>query len=197
MSKILCEVCGEVSPSYEITHYGSVDGGSRTLCSCCFNAEIANVYGLEDFDNARLQPIGIADCTGEMHQFNFVTRLLGNMVTLDAFEVQEGQPAGYQFQMIGDPEDDMFALLGRMVEKIRKALAIKHINDAGDGHGFQILDKTVRGKIDYGNSDDDYKEPSFVIDGKEISLQEFGHMLSSFEGWQFKLEISEPSDEVS
>ena len=151
---------------------------------------------MDGFDNTRLQSIGIADCTGEMHLFHFVTRLLGNIVTLEAFEVQDGQSTGYQFQMIGDPEDDIFALLGRMVERIRKALSVKHINNAGDGHGLQIIDRTVRGKIECGNSDEDYSAPSFVIDGKEVSWQELGHMLSSFEGWQFKLEIRDRSEEV-
>ena len=195
MSKVHCEGCGEDAPSYEITHYSTADGKSRQLCSCCFNAEIAKISGVEGFDNTRLQPIGIADCTGEMHQFHFVTRLLGNMVTLEAFEVQDGQSTGYQFQMIGDPEEDMFALLGRMVERIRKALAVKHINDAGDGHGLQIIDRTVRGRIECDYSEDG-SALSVVIDGKEVSLQEFGHMLSSFEGWQFKLEIRDRSEEV-
>lgn len=196
MSKVHCEGCGENAPSYEITHYSSADGKSRQLCSCCFNVEMAKVSGVDGFDNTRLQPIGIADCTGAMHLFHFVTRLLGNMVTLEAFEVQDGQSTGYQFQMIGDPEEDMFALLGRMVERIRKALAVKHINDAGDGHGLQIIDRVVRGRIECGNSEEDYSAPSFVIDGKEVSLQEFGYMLSSFEGWQFKLEIRDRSEEV-
>lgn len=79
---------------------------------------------MEGFDNTRLQPIGIADCTEAMHLFHFVTRLLGNMVTLEAFEVQDGQSTGYQFQMIGHPEENMFALLGLMVERIRKALPL-------------------------------------------------------------------------
>jgi acid stress-induced BolA-like protein IbaG/YrbA len=196
MSKVHCEGCGEDAPSYEITHYSTADGKSRQLCSRCFNAEMAKVSGVEGFDNTRLQPIGIADCTGEMHLFHFVTRLLGNMVTLEAFEVRDGQSTGYQVQIIGDPEEDMFALLGRMVERIRKALSVKHINDAGDGHGFQIIDLTVRAKIECGNSEDDDYAPCFVIDGKEVSLQEFGHMLSSFEGWQFKLEIFDRSEDV-
>ena len=195
MSKVHCEGCGENAPSYEITHYSTADGKGRQLCSCCFNAEIAKISGVEGFDNIRLQPIGIADCTGEMHQFHFVTRLLGNMVTLEAFEVQDGQSTGYQFQMIGDPEEDMFALLGCMVERIRKALAVKHIHDAGDGHGLQIIDMTVRGRIERDYSEDD-SALSVVIDGKEVSWQEFGHMLSSFEGWQFKLEIRDRSEEV-
>lgn len=196
MSKVHCEGCGEDAPSYEITCYSTADGKSRQLCSRCFNAEMAKVSGVNGFDNTRLQPIGIADCAGAMHLFHFVTRLLGNMVTLEAFEVQDGQSTGYQFQMIGDPEDDMFALLGRMVERIRKTLAVKHINNAGDGHGLQIIDRTVRGRIECGNSEEDYSAPSFVIDGKEVSWQEFGHMLSSFEGWQFKLEIRDRSEEV-
>ena len=195
MSKVHCEGCNEDAPSYEITHYSSADGKSRQLCSRCFNTEIAKFSGVDDFDNTRLQPIGIADCTGEMHLFHFVTRLLGNMVTLDAFEVQDGQSTGYQFQMIGGPEEDMFALLGRIVERIRKALSVKHINDAGDGHGLQIIDRTVRGKIECGYSEDD-TALSVIIDGQEISWQEFGFMLSTFEGWQFKLEIRDRSEEV-
>lgn len=196
MLKIHCEGCGEKVPSYEITHYSLTDMESRQLCSCCFNTEIAKLAGIDDFDNTRLQPIGIADCAEEMHQFHFVTRLLGNMVTLEAFEVQDGESTGFQFQIIGDPEEDMFALLGRMIEKIRKALSVKHINDAGDGHGLQIIDRTVRGRIECGNTDEYYSEPSFVIDGKEVSLQEFGHMLNAFEGWQFKLEIRDRSEDV-
>lgn len=38
-------------------------------------------------------------------------------------------------------------------------------------------------------------EPMFIIDGRELSLPEFGAMLLSFEGWQMELEIYEPSEE--
>jgi hypothetical protein len=38
--------------------------------------------------------------------------------------------------------------------------------------------------------------PIVVIDGQEISWEEFGHMMSSFEGWQFKLEMLDRSDEL-
>ena len=194
MTKIHCEGCGEDTPSYEITSYGSMDGGYKQLCSRCFSAEVAKVSGVEGFDNIRLQPIKIADCTGESHQFHFVPRLLGNMVTLDAFEVQDGNPAGYQFQVIGDSEEDMFAMLGRMVGRIRKTLSVKHIKNVGDGHGLQIADMTVRGRIEC-----DYSEgepaPSVVVDGQEISWEEFGRMISAYEGWQFKLEIRNRSEE--
>ena len=119
---------------------------------------------------------------------------MGNIVTLDAFEVQDGDRAGYQFQIIGDPEEDMFAMLGRMGEKIRKALSVKHIKNAGDGHGLQIADMTVRGRIKCALSED-IRMPCVVVDGQEISWEDFGRMISAFEGWQFRLEILDRSDE--
>ncbi len=36
--------------------------------------------------------------------------------------------------------------------------------------------------------------PKFIIDGQEYSLEEFGIMMMSCEGWNFKLEIIEPTE---
>ena len=38
--------------------------------------------------------------------------------------------------------------------------------------------------------------PQLVIDGREVSWDEFGRMLMSFEGWQFRLAIRDRSEEV-
>jgi hypothetical protein len=35
-----------------------------------------------------------------------------------------------------------------------------------------------------------------VIDGREVSWEQFGQMLMTFEGWQFKLELRDRSEEV-
>jgi len=35
-----------------------------------------------------------------------------------------------------------------------------------------------------------------VIDGQEVSWDELGRMLMTFEGWQFRLTIGDRSDEV-
>lgn len=195
MTIVHCDGCGDSVPSYDITHYGPKDGSYRDLCNRCFSAEVAKACGLDNIDYARLEPIGITDCEGVSHQFHFATRLLGRIVTLDAFELKDGQQTGYKFQIIGDPEEDQFALLGRMIEKIRKALSIKYIKDNGDGHGVQIVDMMVCGRFEVDLSQDAYM-PSVVVDGQEISWTEFGRMIRSFEGWQFKLEFLDRSDEL-
>jgi hypothetical protein len=35
-----------------------------------------------------------------------------------------------------------------------------------------------------------------TIDGQEISWDEFGRMLTTFEGWQFRMEVADRSEEV-
>lgn len=70
--------------------------------------------------------------------FHFRTRLFGPGIALEAFQLRDGNRAGYQFQVIGDPADDLLELLGRLIDKTRRALSKVHI---GDGEfGLQISD---------------------------------------------------------
>ena len=170
-----------------------MDGGYRQLCSLCFNADVAERCGLDDFENIRLESLELTDGSGGIHQFHFRTHLLGHIVSLDAFELVDGSPGGHQFRLMGDPEDDLYALLGRMIEKIRRALAKKHIEDGE--FGLQIKDEVVRGSIDMDMSEAD-PTPLLVIDGREVTWEQFGRMLMTFEGWQFKLELLDRSDEA-
>jgi hypothetical protein len=69
----------------------------------------------------------MTDCGGERHEFHFRMRLLGSMMTLEAFELIAGVPGGYQFETIGKPDDEPLPLLGRLIERIRRSLAVKHL----------------------------------------------------------------------
>ncbi|MCE4554246.1 DUF7713 domain-containing protein [Roseateles cellulosilyticus] len=53
----------------------------------------------------------------------------------------------------------------------------------------------LRGTIG-SDPDDDQRVPMVVIDGREISWDELGRMVSAFEGWQFKLEFRDLSEEI-
>ena len=111
---------------------------------------------------------------------------------MDAFELRDGNPSGYQCEIGGDPEDDLLALLGRLVEKLRRMLSVKHLTC--EDHEPQIAEQTVRGRIDWDDSVAGHT-PLLTIDGQEVSWEEFGRMLMTFEGWQFRLQIVDPADE--
>jgi len=191
--QIRCANCGQFTPGYDIVSYGSIEDGHRQLCNQCLNAEVAKSDGLGKFEHVRFDPVELADCTGEAHVFHFRTRLFGPGVALDAFELRDGHPGGYQFQIIGDPQEDLLVLLGRLIEKIRRALAVKHVKDGE--LGLQIADHlAVQGRIEW-DAAQDGRMPLVVVDGREMTWEEFGRLMLSWEGWQFRLEIRDKSEE--
>ena len=188
-----CEICSAKVPGYEIIHSGNMEAGYRRMCTSCFNASMADRMGLEDFDNSRIDPIRLVDSDGQEHEFHFTTHLFGDKLALNAFEMKEGVRDGYEFQLIGDPEEERFKLLGLLVQKIRRALASRHIQ-LDPRFGWQVVDQCVRGRIE-SDLDQPERTPMLVIDGQNISWEEFGRMLMTFEGWQFKLNLLDRSEE--
>ena len=187
-----CINCGKVTPNYDIINFGSIEKGYRRLCGQCFNTEAAALDGL-DFEHLNFEPVRLVDCSGKAHKFHFRTRLFGPGVALDAFELRDGSPAGYQLQIIGDPEEDLLALLGKLIDKIRRALSVKHVRDGK--YGLQVAENTVRARIGSDRTEDG-RVPLIVVDGREVTWDQFGRMLMTFEGWQFKLEIRDKSEEL-
>lgn len=193
-----CDRCGKLTPHHNCTNY-TTDAGTLVLCGQCFNADVAERVGLEDFDNHLLDPISITGADGVIHQFHFHTRLLGDIVTLEAFELKEGEPTGYKFQLIGTPDEDRFTQLGRLVKRIRATLATKYLEDTK--HGLQVKNMEVKGAIESDLSDESdlygpTRQPVLVIDGREVSWEQFGEMLLTFEGFQFKLQIVDKSRDL-
>jgi len=114
---------------------------------------VAESDGLDKFEHADFAPVELTGCDGQAHAFHFRTRLFGPGVALDAFEVRDGHPAGYQFQVIGAPEDDPLTLLARLIEKIRRAISIKHLKVGS--LGLQIADRPiVRGRIGWDEAEE-------------------------------------------
>jgi len=54
---------------------------------------------------------------------------------------------------------------------------------------------TIRGRIEW-NGVEDVRQPCVVIDGRRMEWNDFGAILMAFEGWQFRLELPDPSDEA-
>ena len=192
-SNTVCEACGTAVPSYDAVRYGSIERGYRELCTSCFNAEVASALGLEHFEHVRHEPVVMTDCAGEQHEFHFRIRLLGDVMALDGFELKAGVPGGYQFEILGEPDGEPLTLLGSLIERIRRGLSVRYLVRSDDG--VQIAEQTVCGRIEWDASGDG-RVPLLVIDGRDVSWDEFGHMLMSFEGWQSRVAIRDRSEEA-
>lgn len=187
MTKIACSSCGKATPGYDTVRFKDSEH-YRDLCNYCYNATMAEISGLIYFENARFDPITLVDKAGVSHTFHFRYRLFVTGVSLDAFELVNDTPAGLQFRVIGEPDMDPFELLGQITLKIKGALAIRHLEEGP--YGLCVADHgIVRGQIEC-DLEDPYRErPLLIIDGKEITWDQFGKILILHEGWRFKLKI--------
>ena len=194
MQSITCDACRQPTPAHDVVNYGSMEGGYRQLCGRCFNEAAASRLGLQGFEHVDFEPVCMVDARGVKHEFQFRSWLCGTGLAIDAFELRDGSPAGYRFQVIGEPDDDPLELLGKLIGKMRRALALTHLEDTDLGP--QVNDGLVLlGTVD-SDPEEDHGVPMVVVDGSELSWDELGRMVATFEGWQFKLEFRDRSDEV-
>ena len=139
---VQCDSCGETVPGFDTIHYGSMEAGYRDLCSRCFNGEVAKLGGL-NFEHVAFEPVEMRDAIGGSHRFHFRVHHLGDQVSLEAFELKEGAPGGYQFQILGEAEADLFGLMGQLIERMRRSLAQQHL-EKDEQFGLVIKDSLVR-----------------------------------------------------
>ena len=191
---VTCAQCGSERPAYDIVHYGTGGGSYRDLCTACVNFSLAERAGLEDFAHPVFAPIRKVDGDGVEHVFRLSYRFVGDRSFLEAFEVIDGRPGGYEIAVMGDAEEAPQALHEKLLDRITRRLATKDL-ERDVGGGLQIRDRTVRAGISC-DLDADLRRPMLVIDGREVDWDAFGTMLMTFEGWQFRMEIVDRSDEV-
>jgi hypothetical protein len=94
---------------------------------------------------------------------------------------------------VDDSDVELISLLGRLIERMRRRLSVKDLLQSDQR--LEIADKTVRGRIEWNESKDE-RMPVLVIDGRDVSWEELGRMLMTFEGWQFRMVIRDRSEEV-
>jgi hypothetical protein len=181
-----CARCRGEFPGYDLVGTVTDDRAQTTLCWRCFNDRMAERDGIP-FENPDLAPLTLRDAHGRRCTFHFRTRLLGALLAVDAFEIKDGAPGGYELMEIGSSHDDPDELFERLKARFRRLAGRKHIRRAGRAWELAEGD-TVRGRFVWDDETGGVL-PRLVIDGREIGWEEFGRMLSSREGWQFRIEV--------
>ena len=191
-----CESCGKQVAGFESVSLGQ-EGKYRTLCYVCFNRWAAERMGLR-FEHPDFEPVTLRDSRGSSHEFHFRVSLAATGLLIEALEVREDRPDGYEFAVLGRHEEDPLLLFGRLYEKMRLRLGQHHLEQQDDG--LRIGDEqVVRGMITGGGEPQrgtGAPAPALVIDGTCITWQEFGELVAPFEGFQFKLEIRDRTHDI-
>jgi len=182
-----CEDCDRQIPSHRTVHYGDT-----ILCDRCMFNRFARETGGQQYPE--FEPVIVKDFRGRPHEFHFTCWLAPTGIIIDALEMKRGRPDGYKFGIMGDHDADVMQLFSQLYARIRKGLSHQHLKH-DRRFGRSIKDLTVRGRVQWDDNMDG-ELPCLIIDGQEVSWRQFGRMLMSFEGWHFKLEIFDRTEEV-
>ncbi|RNF39616.1 DUF7713 domain-containing protein [Planococcus salinus] len=179
--------CQECQKNEVYIHFGE-----DRLCLDCFNEIMANELGVE----AESYPEGVTlrDGKGEVHHFRLRKRLDPMGIVMEAEEQASG---GYHFQVFGDLHGDQGELFLQLISKAERGMAEMYVEARKFSNGQSSLSMKkdrMAGRIEWNPLDEDV--PVLVVDGKSYAWKEIGKMLMSYEGFQVKLEMVDPSEEV-
>ncbi|MCI0395480.1 MAG: hypothetical protein L0332_17415 [Chloroflexi bacterium] len=148
----------------------------------------ANMEPEEDPDKDFPIRESVEDAFGNKRSFQITYESVGLGYTLIARE--EGKEGlGYEFSAFS--ETSPCNALFRLREKMYRSLATRHITWRDSQ--YVPMHGTIRGRITWSQAEG----LVVVVDGIPLTLADLGEILAMHEGWQFRLDIVDPSDDIS
>lgn len=165
---------------------------NSNVCNHCFNAMMSERLGVKE--ERMIESFMMEDGEGNSRTFHVGMRIYPSGIFLEA---KEDNDLGYEFAVHGELNENQQDLLKRLIGKVRKGICQKQVKTSAfpDGQVYHSLihDRLV-GRFDYDKASDDL--PMVLIDGKPFTWVELGKMLMTYEGFQFKLEMFDMTDDV-
>lgn len=139
----------------------------------------------------------ITDNWNKEYHFKILTFEIPPGILSVAVETAEETETYYprRLEVLSDNDSDIELTELLLKVKIKKEINSKSLIISND-NSFEIVDNTLRGEIIAEPNVSSLNEPVFAIDGRKITIQQFCEMLAPYLSFRFKMEISDPSDEI-
>lgn len=183
----VCDLCKK----REVKVTLSSDGFQEKLCRSCYNEIIAEELGVTLEETP--ETMTAIDDQG-------VTRIFAVEARLDPvgifFEAVENIDYGYEFAVYGALDCKQSELYQQLVDKVNRGVQTRYIHTAAmsSGQSANYIPKNyLVGRLEYDENNESV--PMTIIDGKPYTWDELGRLLGAYEGFQFKLKLSDLTDE--
>ena len=186
-----CNKCKSNEASIHVANVGD-------FCLNCHNEIMADLLGinkLDEFSNI----ITIHDVDGIVHRFEISNIIMPGFSVWKAEEME----GGYQFEVLVKHEENPAVAVEQFHQKILTGLGYKTLTHMSDRYFVDNaihIDKEQYSLNSVGTCRIQHSEEEntvcLVIDGKNISLHDFGRALTAFEGFNMDFQIRDLSEEV-
>jgi anti-sigma factor ChrR (cupin superfamily) len=179
-----CDGCGADKPSQVLTGVGA-------FCDRCADARIAQVTGWPTLPEPPA-PVVLTGPDRREHTLRYRLWRAPTGISIDLVEVKGGDDEGYEFSVLGTHDADITALIENVTAEARAEIANPSLSD---DHGRTVIGDgdEVRGRVSH---DPDGGPCRVVIDGRAMDWDELGHLLASYEGWRFRLTLTDRCGDV-
>lgn len=188
----ICQSCK--TKTTQLIHLTDLDNKQRVICHECHNDELSEVLGVE-LDKIQVKSITFKDYSGKDKIFLISRELHPIGICLEANEVSSGD-CGYKFAVHGELDCNQAELFRKLNKKVKEGIQRQYIElkqFQNWEYNTMVGDELI-GRLEY---DEQEKElPMVVVDGKAYSWNEFGKILKSNEGFQFKMKIYDITDDI-
>ena len=185
-----CEKCKSNEASIHVVNVGD-------FCLGCHNGYMAELLGVSKM-NDFLKIISVYDAYGIMHRFDISNMLMPGFSVWKAEEMV----GDYQFEVLVKPEENQAAAIEHLHQKILTGLGYKTLSHMLDGYFVDNaihIDKEQYSLNSVGTfriqHDEEENTVCLIMDGKTISLKNFGQALTAFEGFIMDFQIRDRSEE--
>lgn len=140
----------------------------------------------------------ITDKWQQKHHFKILSFEVPSGLFSEAIEVlnSESDTEPRIFHLLSDFDADVEMAEFKLKEKIKKGLNKRYL-DVKDGNYSIGKDGELAGSILYDDKvRDSVFDYFFQVDGKRITIEKFIDLLEGFEGWNFKFQILDTTDDL-
>lgn len=128
------------------------------------------------------------DCRGKKRKFRLTNCGRGMASFLEAQELRQGEPGGLRL-VVSYNEETQAPPYYELREKIAERLATRDLVRDPDTGRLEILNMKIHAQV--GPSTDGSAGPVLFVDDQEITWEELGHILQTYEGWGLRLQVTE------
>lgn len=156
--------------------------GAGPFCDSCGDARLSDITGYPRLPAPPPSEV-IVGPDKRRHKIAYrIWRSPGGIVA----EAVENRDGGYRVEVVGSHFSDVPELIAQARSGIRERIGRLELERSPhDGH-WEMSGWEVNGRFEWNEKSDLY---DVVIDGRRLTWDEFGQVVSSFEGWEFKLSI--------
>jgi hypothetical protein len=131
-------------------------------------------------------PVVMTDPDGLWHRMRYRVWRAPTGVAVELREEDVGE--GFEFGIFGDHDANVAGLVDGVTEHARREIGRRYLAAGVGGAGWQLSGDDVAGRFTFEPEGGPHR---VVVDGRELSWDEFGYALGTFEGWRFRLVVED------